>query len=57
VARDELAAQTQVAQPHLMQVRWYGASHAERILRWLFSHTPRVQTISSVSAALEESAS
>jgi hypothetical protein len=56
VARDELAAQTQVAQPHLMQVRWYGVSHAERILRWLFSHTPRVQTISTVSAALEESA-
>jgi hypothetical protein len=57
VARDELVAQTQVAQPHLMQVRWYGASQAERILRWLFSNTPRVQTISSVSAALEESAS
>jgi putative nucleotidyltransferase-like protein len=50
-------AQIRVAAPDLMRVRWYGASHAERIARWLFSHTPRVQTISTVSAALEESAS
>jgi hypothetical protein len=28
-------------------------SHARRILRWIFSRPPRVQTIGSVRAALE----
>jgi hypothetical protein len=40
-------------QPHLDDVPWYGVSHGSRILRWLFSHAPRVQTIISVRAALD----
>lgn len=40
-------------QPHLDGVPWYGIPHASRILRWLFSRPPRVQTILSVRAALE----
>jgi hypothetical protein len=44
------------AQPHLDQVPWYGVSHANRMLRWLFSRPPRVQTIVSVRAALESAA-
>jgi len=53
VARHELAA-VAVAQPQLMKVRWYGASHAERIARWVFSRPPRVQTIYAVSSALAD---
>lgn len=45
---------TMRAQPAYARVRWYGASHGERILRWVFSRPPRVQTITSVRAALEE---
>jgi hypothetical protein len=41
------------AQPQLDQVSWYGLSHKHRILRWVFSRPPRVQTIVSVRAALE----
>jgi len=41
------------AQPQLDQVRWYGLSHGNRILRWLFSQPPRVQTMTSIRAALE----
>jgi hypothetical protein len=40
------------AQPSLSVVPWYGLSHASRILRWIFSRPPRVQTIGSVRAAL-----
>lgn len=54
LALDELAAQL-VVQPQLMQLRWYGASHAERIVRWLFTHPPRVQTMMSVRLALGQS--
>jgi hypothetical protein len=50
VARDELAAATAVA-PHFTKARWYGVSHAERILRWIVSRPPRVQTLWVVSAA------
>jgi hypothetical protein len=49
-------AQLEVAmrdQPQLERVPWYGVSHGRRILRWLFSRPPRVQTIVSVRAALE----
>jgi heptosyltransferase II len=42
-----------LVQPAYARVRWYGASHAERIVRWLFSRPPRVQTITSVRAALD----
>ena len=40
-------------QPQLNEVRWYGLGHGRRILRWLFSRPPRVQTIVSLRAALE----
>jgi hypothetical protein len=40
------------AQPQLERVRWYGVSHAQRILRWVFSRPPRVQTMVSIAAAL-----
>jgi len=55
VALDELKVALH-AQPAYTRVRWYGASHGERILRWLFSRPPRVQTITSVRAALEDAA-
>lgn len=32
---------------------WYGLSHLARILRWVFSQPPRVQTMHSVRLALE----
>jgi hypothetical protein len=51
LALEELS-NVKVATPHVMNVRWYGASHAERIARWLFTRPPRVQTIAAVSAAL-----
>lgn len=41
------------AEPKLDAVSWYGVPHARRIVRWLFSRPPRVQTIVSVRAALE----
>jgi hypothetical protein len=44
------------AQPHLERVPWYGLSHNKRIVRWLFSRPPRVQTMVSVRAALESAA-
>jgi hypothetical protein len=44
------------AQPQLDLVPWYGLPHNERIMRWLFSRPPRVQTMVSVRAALESAA-
>lgn len=41
------------AQPQFRQIPWYGLSHGNRMLRWLFSQPPRVQTMLSVRAALE----
>jgi hypothetical protein len=38
-------------QPAMLQLPWYGIPHARRILRWLFSRPPRVQTLTSVLAA------
>ena len=52
-ALDDIAA-TLVAQPRHALVRWYGVSHAERIARWMFTRTPRVQTLSVISTALRE---
>jgi hypothetical protein len=52
VALDELQV-LQVAQPAMMQVPWYGLSHARRIARWVFSSAPRVQTLVSVRAAMK----
>jgi hypothetical protein len=40
--------------PGSSTVPWYGISHAARILRWLFSSPPRVQTLLSVRAALAQ---
>jgi hypothetical protein len=54
-ALDELTV-TINTQPALLNTRWYGVSHAERILRWTFSRTPRVQTLCCVRAALEHPA-
>jgi len=45
---------TRRAQPQLDTVPWYGVSHGRRILRWLFSRPPRVQTMVSVLAALRD---
>jgi hypothetical protein len=44
------------AQAPLEQVPWYGISHSRRILRWVFSRPPRVQTMMSVAAALQRAA-
>jgi len=34
-------------------VPWYGLSHPARIIRWIFSRPPRVQTMFSVRSALQ----
>jgi hypothetical protein len=47
-------ASTVRRQPHLERLPWYGVSHGQRIVRWLVSRPPRVQTILSVTAALED---
>jgi hypothetical protein len=47
-------ASTVRRQPHLERVPWYGVSHGKRIVRWLVSRPPRVQTILSIAAALED---
>jgi hypothetical protein len=41
-------------QPHLDRIPWYGVSHGTRVLRWLVSRPPRVQTLVSVRAVLED---
>ena len=38
--------------PGASQVPWYGISQGARILRWLFSTPPRVQTVLCIQAAL-----
>jgi hypothetical protein len=53
LAQIELARRDQ---PQLDGVPWYGVSHRSRIVRWLFSRPPRVQTIVAVRAALESAA-
>jgi hypothetical protein len=35
-------------------IPWYGISQAQRILRWVFSRPPRVQTLQVVRAALNQ---
>jgi hypothetical protein len=53
-ARSELADLRQVAAavPALACTPWYGLPHGVRILRWIFTRPPRVQTIFSVRCAL-----
>lgn len=50
--REALAeiADTVALQPALQRVPWYNQSHATRILRWLTSRPPRVQTLVTVLA-------
>jgi hypothetical protein len=38
--------------PQSSSVPWYGISHGARIMRWMVSRPPRVQTLLSVRAAL-----
>lgn len=45
-------AQAVAVFPAYSRQRWYGVSHFERILRWIFSRPPRVQTMIAVRAAL-----
>lgn len=52
VALSELE-QSRLAQPQLDNIPWYQLSHVSRIVRWLISQPPRVQTMLSVRAALE----
>jgi Uncharacterised nucleotidyltransferase len=40
--------------PEGSSVPWYGVSHGSRILRWIVSKPPRVQTLLSVRSALTE---
>jgi hypothetical protein len=40
--------------PGVSAVPWYQQSHARRILRWIVSRPPRVQTLLSVRAALSQ---
>ena len=40
--------------PGAAAVPWYGISHGARILRWVFTRPPRVQTLLSVRAALAQ---
>jgi hypothetical protein len=40
--------------PGASQVPWYGISQGARILRWIFTRPPRVQTLLSVRAALAQ---
>jgi hypothetical protein len=42
--------------PQSSSVPWYGISHGARIMVWLFSRPPRVQTLLSVRAALASDA-
>jgi Uncharacterised nucleotidyltransferase len=39
--------------PQFSRIPWYGQSHMTRIVRWIFSQPPRVQTMLSVRAACE----
>lgn len=43
--------------PHLTRVPWYQLPYGVRIVRWLLSRPPRVQTIVSVTAALRDAGS
>lgn len=40
--------------PDSVTIPWYGIPHTARLLRWIFSRPPRVQTMLSVRAALAQ---
>jgi hypothetical protein len=42
--------------PNSSSIPWYGLAHGTRILRWVFSRPPRVQTLLSIRAALARDA-
>jgi Uncharacterised nucleotidyltransferase len=48
----ELVRSALERQPQMQHVPWYQLSQSGRIARWLLSRPPRVQTITSVAAAL-----
>ncbi len=48
---DELQTIKEI-QPAMLQVPWYGISQPQRILRWVFTRPPRVQTMVCLQAAL-----
>lgn len=50
-ARRELADGVRTL-PELLTVPWYQLPHASRIMRWLISRPPRVQTLVQIRAAL-----
>jgi hypothetical protein len=54
--REELAPvkYTAATQSWARQIPWYGQSHLTRIVRWMFSRPPRVQTLYSVREAMRE---
>jgi predicted nucleotidyltransferase len=56
--REELATLKYVAanDPGSPHTPWYGLSHGARIVRWIVSQPPRVQTIHAVRSALEYAA-
>jgi hypothetical protein len=51
VALSELES-TEKVMPALRTIPWYGQHHAIRIVRWLFTRPPRVQTMRTVVDAL-----
>lgn len=55
-ALDDLAA-ARAAMPWMSHDHWYEVSHLRRIVRWTLSRPPRIQTLSSVRAALGASGS
>jgi hypothetical protein len=48
----ELARSSLERTPQMRRVPWYQLSQSRRVARWLLSRPPRVQTITSVAAAL-----
>jgi Uncharacterised nucleotidyltransferase len=40
--------------PRTAAIPWYGISHGARIMRWVFSRPPRVQSMLAIRAALEQ---
>jgi putative nucleotidyltransferase-like protein len=51
-AREELRLAGRV-QPQVAAIPWYDQAHRTRVLRWIFSRPPRVQTQCAVMAALD----
>jgi hypothetical protein len=52
--REQEAQHLVIQHPGASAIPWYGISQGARILRWLFSRPPRVQTLVAVRAALAQ---